>query len=129
VYKGNEKGMFRFYSTHPEIPRPMREIDVDDLVVEKVNIEFLEVNGEEETFLRVIVREETPSEKVKRLIPWERMDEIANKCLDGMYEAEPVEADEFCKGELDFTPYENEYFNVPRANSMFDSLFDESEEF
>ncbi len=120
VYKENTKGRFLWWSN--VLPSPMRKIDVEDLVVDKIETESIWYENGEEMFLGIIARDETPSEKVKRLIPWERMDEIANRCLDGMYEAEPYEADEFCNGELDFTPYENKYFNVPRAN-------DESEDF
>lgn len=50
---------------------------------------------------------------IKKMIPWERMDEIASKCLHALYEAEPIEAMEYFREELDLTDEEMEYFCIP----------------
>lgn len=50
---------------------------------------------------------------IKDNITWERLSEIATNCLHALYEAEPIEAMEYFKEELDLTDEEREYFGVP----------------
>ena len=49
---------------------------------------------------------------IKNAIPWERMDEIATKCLHKLLEFDYEEATEFFKDELDLTEEECKYFEV-----------------
>ena len=49
---------------------------------------------------------------IKKMIPWERMDEIATKCLHALMEAEPYEAMEYFKDELYLSEEEMEYFGL-----------------
>ena len=100
VYKGNEKESFLYWSSHPAIPSPMRESDVADLEIKKVNLEFMKVNGESESFLRVIANE--PTKKVKVFIEEHLCKEIV------------IEVPEYVPDEMDYAEqmakqmYENE---------------------
>ena len=62
--------------------------------------------------------EEKLEEKLERKIPWCRMDEIASKCLHALIEAEPIEAEEYFRSELDLTDEEREYFEIPTSTEM-----------
>ena len=95
VYKESNGQRWMWYST--EFPSPMEFADVNDLVIYRIENEHYQVMHGDCVCTNLYVRDETPTEKIKRLIPWERMDEIASKCMDGMFEAEPYDAVEFCR--------------------------------
>lgn len=49
---------------------------------------------------------------LKDKIPYERMDELASKAIDGLFENDPYEAETYCEETLELTDYEREYFGI-----------------
>lgn len=45
-------------------------------------------------------------------IPYERMDELASKAIDGLFENDSYEAEKYCEETLELTDYEREYFGI-----------------
>ena len=115
VYKGN----FRFYSTNGDIPTPMREEDVVDLVVRRIETEV--IRGE--IHIKAITRDETPTEIYEREIAEKisiiRLSELATESIYGMFEAEPYEAAEFCR-ERDLSETEIDYLVSEEHRKYFE---------
>lgn len=122
IYKGN----FRYYSTNGDIPTPMREEDVADLVISRIDTEVIK----NQIHLHVIVRDETPQERYEREIAEKisiiRLSELATESIYGMFEAEPYEAAEFCR-ERDLSETEIDYLVSEEHKKYFDD--DESEDY
>jgi hypothetical protein len=49
---------------------------------------------------------------LKNGIPYCRMEEIASKAIDGLFEDEPYEAEIYCEETLELTNYEREFFGI-----------------
>lgn len=69
--------------------------------------EVLELDREIDSLL------ETPSEKIKKEITWERLSEIATQALHGLLEDDYDSAMEYFRDTIDLTDEEREYFGVP----------------
>ena len=51
--------------------------------------------------------------RMKKGLPnWYRLDEIASKAIDGLFEDDPYEAEIYCEKTLELTDYEREYFGI-----------------
>lgn len=57
----------------------------------------------------------------KELIPWERMDEIASKAIDKLFQMDSEEAREFLEEEVEITDEEKNYFCI-------DQFFEDEDE-
>lgn len=82
--------------------RVMRMTGCDRKTANLVANEILDLDRETDYLL------ETPSEKIKMEISWDRLSDLATDAIYGMFEAEPYDAVEFCK-EKDLSETEIEY--------------------
>ena len=122
VYKENEKGRFLWWSN--VLPSPMNKIDVEDLVIDKIEMEHMWYVDDEETFLCIIARDETAREELKRKICWDRLSEIATDALHGLIEDDYDSAMEYFRDTIELTDTERAYFGVPTEYDNDSSYMD-----
>lgn len=64
----------------------------------------------------------------KQIIPWERMDEIASKCISKLFEMDDDEARDFLETEVELTDDEKNYFCIEDRFEVEDWLKDDDED-
>lgn len=84
--------------------------------------EVLELDREIDSLL------ETPTEKIKKEISWDRLSEIATQALHGLIEDDYDSAMEYFRDTIDLTEEEREYFGIPTETEEYEYEDDDDDE-